>query len=283
VRAVYPTSAVDPKNEIERLLEGFDVQAAQQFAATANLTTAIEKTQEVATVRTLLKGVSAGLSAIAGTTAEVRRAFEDKYAAIHYSLDVLVGQPLVLARQVVDLVHTPARASTGIASRLVAYRDLAQRIMSSALATGSRRNDFVTSDLTLLGAVSGSVLSLKTGAFQTRPEAVNAVDELLGQFDAAVSFRDERYAALGIADTGEAYQALQAAVASIAATIVDESFSLIAEHRIALDRPRTIIDLCAELYQSTSDERLNFLIETNQLTGSEILELPRGRVITYYV
>ena len=30
------------------------------------------------------------------------------------------------------------------------------------------------------------------------------------------------------------------------------------------------------------DERLDFLIETNQLSGSEILELPRGRVIRFY-
>ena len=40
-------------------------------------------------------------------------------------------------------------------------------------------------------------------------------------------------------------------------------------------------DLDAELYGSV-DDRLDFLIESNGLTGSEILELPRGRAIVYY-
>ena len=31
------------------------------------------------------------------------------------------------------------------------------------------------------------------------------------------------------------------------------------------------------------DENLDFLINSNNLTGSEILELPRGREVVYYV
>ena len=52
--------------------------------------------------------------------------------------------------------------------------------------------------------------------------------------------------------------------------------------RVVLDRNRTIIDLAAELYGSV-DDQLDFLINSNNLTGSEILELPRGREIVYYV
>lgn len=282
VRAVYPSSSLDPGNEIQRLVEGFNVQAAQQFASTATLSTALDKTYQAATSKTLLKTVSAGLSSIAGTTASVRQSFNDRSAAMNYSMDVLVGQPLLLAQQTLNLIQTPARSSAALASRLLAYRQLAARIMSSATATGSRKNDFITADMSILGAVSGSVLCLQTGGFRTRPEAVNAVDELLGQFDAAVSFRDLRYAGLGVVDTGEAYQSLLAAVATTASVVVDQAFALMAEYRIVLDRPRTIIDLAAEIYQDLSDERLNFLIDTNQLTGSEILELPRGRTITFY-
>ena len=52
---------------------------------------------------------------------------------------------------------------------------------------------------------------------------------------------------------------------------------------IQLDRARTIIDLSAELYGRVDDRTLNFMIDSNRLTGSEILELPRGRSILYYV
>ena len=82
-------------------------------------------------------------------------------------------------------------------------------------------------------------------------------------------------------DTGGGYQAMQRAVATAAGMLVAISFDLVPERRIVLDRARTIVDLAAELY-GTVDSRLDFLIETNGLTGSEILELPRGSTILYY-
>ncbi len=83
-------------------------------------------------------------------------------------------------------------------------------------------------------------------------------------------------------DTGGAYQQLQDAVALTAGFLVEISFSLKQERVIILDRNRTIIDLAAELYGSI-DDQLDFLISSNDLSGSEILELPRGREIVYYV
>ena len=71
-------------------------------------------------------------------------------------------------------------------------------------------------------------------------------------------------------------------VAIAAGFLVEISFTLKQEFRITLDRPRTIIDLAAELYGEV-DGQLDFLISSNNLTGSEILDLPRGREIVYYV
>ena len=48
-----------------------------------------------------------------------------------------------------------------------------------------------------------------------------------------------------------------------------------------LDRNRTILDIAAELYGAV-DERLDQLIATNNLTGSQITELARGTRIKYY-
>lgn len=83
-------------------------------------------------------------------------------------------------------------------------------------------------------------------------------------------------------DTGSAYQQLQEAVAITAGFLVGISFTLKQERRLILDRSRTIIDLVAELYGSI-DEQLDFFITSNNLSGSEILELPKGREIVYYV
>ena len=63
--------------------------------------------------------------------------------------------------------------------------------------------------------------------------------------------------------------------------LVGLALSLATERRVVLDRPRTVIDLAAELYV-TVDDRLDFLMESNNLTGAEIVELPRGHEILWY-
>jgi len=71
-------------------------------------------------------------------------------------------------------------------------------------------------------------------------------------------------------------------VALTAGFLVEISFNLKQERRIILTRNRSIIDLVAELY-GTVDDQLDFLISSNDLSGSEILEVPKGREIVYYV
>lgn len=125
--------------------------------------------------------------------------------------------------------------------------------------------------------------------FQTKPQAIAAAARILAQYDAAVAWRDAGFQALagvdavsaGQLDTGEAIQALRDAAALAAGVLIQASFSLISERVIVLDRSRTIIDLCAEIYGAV-DSRLDFLIETNNLSGSEILELPAGKAVLYY-
>jgi hypothetical protein len=117
--------------------------------------------------------------------------------------------------------------------------------------------------------------------FTAKPQALEAAEALLAQADALTAWQDERYGDLEQIDTGEGYQLLQETVALAVGFLVEISFSLVPERVLVLDRPRSIIDLCAELYGSV-DDRLDFLISTNRLSGSDILELPRGRRIVYY-
>lgn len=294
VRAVYPSDQRNPRNEVLSALDAFDLASAEQFAATADLRKAVAKANLMATVRELLRATSAALSGASSAVLKVNREFRDLQQTVNYGLDVLVGQPLQLALQVSNLIKAPARAVVGIASRLDAYGQLAQRIIASYASTGDTygtafqslrlraRNDFAMADLSALNAVGGSTLSVVENAFTTKSEAIAAVETLFTQLDEVVAWRDQRYADLDVVDTGASYQAIQQAVALAAGYVLQSSFSLAAERRVVLDRPRTIIDLAAELYGSV-DDKLDFLISSNNLTSDQILELQRGQVISYYV
>ena len=71
-------------------------------------------------------------------------------------------------------------------------------------------------------------------------------------------------------------------MALAAATLIELSFTLLRERTIVVDHDRTILDIAYELYGSI-DDKLDLLIDSNNLSLEEIIELPRGRKIVYYV
>ncbi len=143
-----------------------------------------------------------------------------------------------------------------------------------------------------IGAASADPRATRT--FMTKPDAIAAADALLTLFDAFVAWRDAGFAALSAVDKTGLYQAdpgaataeLRQAVALAAGNLVEVSFSLAPEKALVLGRARTPIDLAGELYGHVDPrdgfDPVLFLLETNALHGDEILEIPKGRKITYY-
>lgn len=306
VGAIYPSAQVDARSEILTSIDGFDVAAAQQFDASTKLVRAVDKANAKATIRKFLKDVGGTLDKTSDAVTSVNREFRDAQETINLGLDVLIGKPLLLAQQISNLITLPARAIAGIESRLEQYERLADSIFGSsaanpadillgqsvsALHTTQVANDFHVSQQFAMSAVVGAIAAVtdEQTQFFAKPEAIEAAEKVLALFDKLVDNRDTGFDALqtldsistGQIDTGDAYQALQTAVGLTIGFLIELSFSLVPERRVVLDRERTIIDLCAELY-GVVDEKLDFLISTNDLTGSEILELNRGRVIKYY-
>lgn len=291
--AVYPSGQSNPLSEVVGSLDLFTDAVSAQYAADTDLRSTVSKESTKATTRSLLQLASSALSGVSAGVTDVNREFRDAQQAINFGMDVLIGQPLTLARQVVNMTTAPGRAAVGLQLRLLAYQQLATTIFGSRAGSDAQdgttlnslklklSNDFHTADLFAASAMAGSITSVSEHEFTTRTEALAAAESLATQLDALVAWREGRFGGLGQVDTGEAYQALQGAYALALGYLVSVSFSLSVERVVVLDRARTIIDLCAELYGSV-DDKLDFLIASNSLTGQEILELPKGRALVYY-
>jgi hypothetical protein len=78
-------------------------------------------------------------------------------------------------------------------------------------------------------------------------------------------------------------QKLKALIASTSANLIRTSFDLKQERIIKTLKPRTILDWCYEFYGTTEDSKLNFFINSNKITGDELLLIPAGRELKYYV
>ena len=285
---IYPTSQTSPAGAVLTAVDEYNDAVAVEFEEVTTLDSAVDAATFKNSYQALLDSASSGLRAIADTQDDVRQQFDAIVDSINQGIDILISQPLTLAFQTTQLIQSPARALTGIEARLTAYRNLANLIITgdSAVVTpsldASSSNEFHTKDLYASTYVTGSVVSVVNNQFTTKTEALAAADAVLTQLDDVVAWRDDNFQSLGEVDTGGAYQQLQEAVALTAGFLVEISFSLKQERSIILDRNRTIIDLAAELYGSI-DDQLDFLISSNNLTGSEILELPRGREIVFYI
>lgn len=301
--AVYPQNQTDLASEVLAAVDALGAAAGQQFEDSTDLSTVAAKEKTKAETTNAITAIRAALSSAAAATSETEDAFNDALTAIEDSLDTLIDTPAALATALFEATLIPAAGTAEIDVRLAGYAALADAVSGSAAANPadafqlgvvlpqvlrSVANDFHVAALTLWSAVAGSVVSVVENQFAARPDATAAADAVLVEFDDAVIVLDAGYATLaavdapGGIDTGEAYQALQDAVALAAGFLIEISFTLLPERRLVLDRPRTILDLSAELYGDISDAQLDILIDNNDLSGSEILEIPRGREVVYY-
>lgn len=267
VGLAYPATQDDAAAEIEDAVEAFNEAAAEEFSESSDYSGALSQAEARGGFVALLDQAKAGLSDLSDDVGAV-------YDSIDSSIDTLIADPLTLAFQTIQLLESPGRAASLVSDRLEAYRALADSILS-----GDGAGNYATDDLYASTTVAGAVLSVTGATFETKPETLSAAEDVLALFDDVVAWRETN--APGV-DTGGAYQQLQRAVALTVGYLVELSFTLKQERRVVLDRARTVVDLVAEIYGSV-DDRIDFFINSNRLTGSEIMEIPRGRLIVYYV
>lgn len=317
VGAIYPSVKGGGLNEITAAIADFNVALAQQFSKSTSLGSIGKALSAINSFKKFLKSVKKALKKASDAVAKVRKDFANAMEAINEGMDVLIGDPLLLAQQCVNLIQAPGRALAGLESRLEGYDILLKSVLSSAEGAPDKlinngsillahqtkvANDFHIASLFAMSAVSGTAVSVTAqpvgrsqqglaSSFATRGQVLNAAATLLTQMDSLVAWQETGFAALAQVDTeanfqidtGEAYQALQLVVGLTAGYLIQASFSLLPEKSVVVDRPRTIIDLCAELYPNVAvDEKLDLLISTNKLTGDEMFELKPGRRIVYY-
>lgn len=279
---VYPATQAEPASVVLEAVKEYNVAASAEFAETIITETVTALVTLENNVLALVDVVESGLETIAETQENVKKQFDSIVSSINNGIDILVQEPLTLAFQATQLIQAPARALTSIKARLSAYRNLAELLILGEDSVSETANKFRTDDLYVSSYVTGSIVSTVNNQFVTKTEALEAAEEVLEQFEQVVVWRDANLEALELIDTGGAYQKLQEAVAVTVGFLVQISFTLKQERRIVLDRARAIVELAGELYGSI-DPELDFFILSNDLSGSEIIELPAGREVVYYV
>ncbi len=276
---VYPTSSAEAIGEINALVEAAGAAQAAQLAEAGVLDTATDRADFLSRYNAALDQVESQLGVVTEQVEEAQRQFDAIGKSINRGIDVLIKDPLTLAFQTQQLINTPARMLGQISGRLDAYGNLFNSLLGP---TVERDTQLYNTDLYVSGLTTATALSLSTTEYTRRPDAILAAEEILKQGDALAEWRDVNYIALDQIDTGGSWQATQELIATTAGALVALSFGLAQERRIVLGSARAIVDLSFELY-GTVDSKLDELINDNELSGDEIIELPQGKEVLYYV
>lgn len=276
---IYPSPTADTAGVLAGLAQAAEDAQAAQFGAGFLGATSTALADLKARYNAALNTAESIIRPVADTVSGTQRAFDQIQASINRGIDVLIGQPLTLAYQTIQLIKTPARISAQVGARLDAYGNLFTQYTSGRPVN---RTALYNGDL----YASTTATAAATAAFNTtytkRPDAVVAAEQILARLDTLAEWRDTAFAEFGEVDDGTVWQTTQELLATVAGALVDQSFDLAAERSVVLSRDRSIVELCFELY-GTVDDKLDQLIDDNDLSGDEIIEVPRGRRVVYYV
>lgn len=285
---LFPFETGSPVDATNAAVEAYLVAGSEVFASGVNFEKVVDQQSLLDRFVATTKQIQGGMQSIVDKVSGVKRQFNRVATAIESTAETLIGGPLAIASQLSQMAQIPARVAGSISSQIDSYGTLLQRItgVPPSIKGGDDdaqpANNFYSDDLAATNMLMGAVSAAANNEFETRTEAQEAADAILALCDELTAWRDERLTTLELIDTGESHQHVVAAVANISGFLIEMSFTLKQERSIILSEPRTPLDVEGFIYQ-TAGENLDRLIATNDLVGTQILEIPAGFEVIYHV
>lgn len=285
---VYPMPQTDPASQVLQEVRdlagvlGGDLSQQIDLSDPGALATFKNKmTSIVKTVEATLSKINGAKELVTSKISEVIATVDGIVSPTLGALEGVRSSVVSLVDQVMELAAVPGDLAAPFREKFVAYQDLIKSLIEPIFEVEDE-TEFLAEECFAECLLGGTLVSVVDSAPETQGEALQNAADILELLEDITTWIEDTRGRLELVDASASYQRLQEATAMAAEFLVSSSFNLKKERVIVLERPRTIIDLSAQIYGSV-DDMLDTLIDTNHLSGSEILELPMGKEIKYYV
>jgi prophage DNA circulation protein len=248
---------------------------AKSFGSPALAQLAATKT----TIVKSIKGAKSAMLKIVGSTSDLAQSWNADILSTINDLDTLIQSPAMLADAVLSIASVPAQAAGSINSKLLAISDAYASLPTDAAALWSQSQAAFMA-LFGIGLAAGAAESVADGSLSSRAEALAAHDNLVAHYRTECALIESAEGSGFIADP-ETLSSLAALSAEAAAYLLETSFSLRIERRVTLDAAATPLALVYRFYGNL--DRLDEWCDQNHLQGDELLIVPMGREVRYYV
>lgn len=238
------------------------------------------------------------LGTLYSATSEVyQQALEIQSGVVSY----LAGSYLDLggiAASVQSFFQLPALVEKDLSIRVTAYQNLLLSVCDLSIDPEDDTlriidpvvivNSSVTQNLLFTSVLGSMMLAFISGDIVSRRRAYDYIDGLnadvttiLSELDKAQEYLSDENIPGQYFSQDEVYPVVWRSVGDTVRYIADVANSLKVEKRIVMEKPRTTLDVTITEYEDA--ELLDYFIESNSLTGVEVMLLPPGREVLLYV
>lgn len=230
-----------------------------------------------------LAAIKDGMDSITELTDEIRADIDQSIADITNTIDEYVQAPADLMTAIIQLHRLPATVQVDAESKIDGYTTIYDNLITDYIETTEKYGEnYGLVAVANIGAVAiAAGESSAYGDIPTRDAAGNIISNLNTLYgnikDTIQDLEDAGSFAVGY----DMLQSIEVVLASTIGGLIDSALNLPAERKIILEREVDPITLYYELFGNIDE--LDDWMSYNNFTDSEILLIPRGREVRWYV
>ena len=237
----------------------------------------------VETVGNVLTAISDGFETITDMTEDLSSEISQKITDIENTIDDLVEAPAELMEAVLTLYQLPATVITDITTKIDAYAAIYENVIDgfveSTEAYGETFGKIANALLSALGISAAE--STTAGETTTRDDASESIESLNDLYtDIKDSIQDIEEAG-SFATDYETVLTTEMTISSAIGAMIDQALNLPAERTMVLDGNMAPLSLYFQIFGDL--DGFGDWMEYNNFQGTEILLIPRGREVRWYV
>jgi len=278
---------------LKQLFDNYNDTASVDFGDNLNTSDAADKANFITKAKAAVKKTKSVMRKISDGQTKTQKSIDSMGDSLYNGIDLIVGSPVMLARQTQIMIGEPARIAGNARAKLSGYGNLIADIFGQTFGGNDHektadKNDLHLSKLYAGAMIASSALTNEKPDYCTRKDYVTAAFDMRTLMDDFQAWQDASYLAVAeslvdvsATDTGDGADLLNELVSNAVAGLLQLSFDAKTEMYMETTSARTPLDLCYELYGTTS--QLDFFCSTNDLSGDEIFLIEKGRSIVWYV
>lgn len=277
----YPKSFIVPDDQITADADA----AADGITATLEgkaITDVREKAGLKENVLSTLDTVTGIIGTVTAFSDDLRETIDGTVNEIIREIDILIASPQLLMESLLKLYRLPARVVTDVTEKVKAYKTIYISLANGFAETTKEYGEMfgIIASAQLQGVAIATAESTLNGNIPTRTQAGEIVDGLTGLYsDIIVTIEAIETAGNFTVDYETTRLTLQTVSRSVE-NLIDRALSLPTERILKLEKDVTPLQFAWELYGDL--DRLDELIEYNNLLSDNILLIPRNTEVRWY-